>query len=212
MGRLVFLVLYLLFHRAGYAQEAIRIASCPSDHSVMLASGPELLLPSVELFVCPAGETHYRWHTEGKADRYGRLMGILSDPSGKDAVAILLETGMARLHPRAGERFDPSWIELEDDARAARRGLWQRFPRRKTARLWHDLGTYQIVTGIVSAVEDTKRTLRVTLDDAVTLVLPRGSSSRYDIGDRIEVRGWIENRHGPTIDVDLPTQIRTLSP
>jgi endonuclease YncB( thermonuclease family) len=55
-------------------------------------------------------------------DRYGRIVGIIKLKDGRDLAHELLRAGLAWYYRRYAN--DPALEKLEDEARAARRGLW----------------------------------------------------------------------------------------
>ncbi|MCG9079170.1 thermonuclease family protein [Laribacter hongkongensis] len=58
---------------------------------------------------------------EDTTDRYGRIVGTLI-VNGKDANLIQVQTGMAWVYKQYAR--DPAYFRAENEARAARRGLW----------------------------------------------------------------------------------------
>lgn len=76
--------------------------------------------------LCPPG-TDVSLAQHGR-DKYGRLLGVLLLPDGRDANHLLIEAGLAKPYFLSGSKKDPLRLDYEraaDDARAARNGIWQ---------------------------------------------------------------------------------------
>lgn len=59
------------------------------------------------------------------ADRYGRLLGLITGPDGGDVNRVLVQQGMAWVYTRYCKAPQcRTWQRDEADAQAARRGLW----------------------------------------------------------------------------------------
>jgi endonuclease YncB( thermonuclease family) len=158
-------------------------------------------------------------------DRYGRLVVQLFLIEGEGLPVWVQGSLVARGLARAGD--DPgspectqALIELEEAPRVAGRGLWALGAYRirramRTAELWRDRGTFQLIEGRVVKAERTRRGLlilsftsqdgerrrglsvRVAPKAAMALGLGRGSG----LADRIvRVRGWIEVDRGLVVD------------
>lgn len=171
--------------------------------------------------------------TEGRAtDRYGRRQGqafVLRDGVWEWVQGRMVEEGEARATSFADARTCAAeLVALEAAARDAGIGLWANpaYAVReawKSGALTRDLGSYQIVEGLVKEAVDRKR--RIYLDfgtdwreDFSVSIEPRDrhlfEEAGVDLlaltGKRVRVRGWIESASGPTIRLTLPEQLEVL--
>ncbi|MEZ5843270.1 MAG: thermonuclease family protein [Hyphomicrobiaceae bacterium] len=173
-------------------------------------------------------------------DRYGRLTvhvlapeGAVKEGNGRNdghwLQAALLADGLVRLGHAPGEA--PCTARLlvhEQQARAARRGLWREaaYATRDAARphlLRPLVGTLQTVEGVVARAGVTRT--RIYLDFGkergvdLTVVLRRslarqlaaaGTDPAAFSGRRVRVTGWLEWRSGPWIEPADAAQLELL--
>ena len=164
-----------------------------------------------------------------RSDRYGRRLAHLFLDANGERVWVqgrLLSTGHARAYGLPGSfACARELLAHEHVAREARTGLWASgaYATRAAGRsreLMRMRNTYQIVQGSVVRVTPTKS--RTYLDfgsdwhsdfsagiDAKLLRADPDWAKTVPalLGRRIEVRGWIEYRNGPFINVEDPSQI-----
>ncbi len=159
-------------------------------------------------------------------DRYGRLLAHLTDENGRFLQAEMLRVGMARLYSFADNRsrLDELYA-AEREARAAGRGIWSHpyYRIRAPDGLAGDLDSFQLVEGVVLRVGASGG--RVFLNFGAdpktdfTAVIQPGSTKAFAVvgleptslaNRRVRVRGWIENRNGPSIQITHPEQIELL--
>jgi len=162
-------------------------------------------------------------------DRYGRLVAqvFLVDPGSERWVQReLIASGDARVAARVGDRACAS--ELLGDERRARQamlGVWSDpyYGMRRAedaAGLLTDRGRFAIVEGAVLSVRESGGTIYVNFgkrwseDFTVTVakrneraLMAAGIEPKSLAGRRIRVRGWIEERGGPWVEVTRPEQI-----
>ena len=156
-------------------------------------------------------------------DRYGRLQAQAYWKEGERRRWVqghLLQQGLARAYIQAGNRAcGTELLEAERAALAAGRGLWgdaayRMRPADPAAELSRYRGTFQVVEGRIQRVAQVRGTIYLNFEPnrrgafAVSLRrADRGLLGRYadDVkdleGKRVRVRGWIEQRRGPTIDL-----------
>jgi hypothetical protein len=173
-----------------------------------------------------------RWSYAGRRmDRYGRLLAYVYDAAAAvetpSLQADLVAAGMARVMGQPDTRDDlAGLLALEDQARRAGRGLWSRGvyrPRSAEANLWPVLNSFQIVEGTPVKLEHLKdRTyLNFGTDYATDFTLAISARDRklFDampwrledlIGRRLRIRGWLELRGGPLIEITYPEQIEVV--
>ena len=120
----------------------------------------------------------------------------------------------------------PHCWRWKTQARQARRGLWARGAyriRSADANLWPALNSFQIVEGTPVKLEHLRdRTyLNFGADYATDFTLTISARDRklFDampwrledlIGRRLRIRGWLELRGGPLIEITYPEQIEVL--
>jgi len=165
-------------------------------------------------------------------DRYGRIVALVftddktGDHKGVSIQQTMLEQGQARVSARIGDKACAAQLlRAERVARTARRGLWADpnfAPLRShdTARISAVRGQFTIVEGKVLSVRETSATIylnfghRWTRDFTVTIpkrsrreFADAGVDPKQLEGRLIRIRGWIEQRSGPVLEVVAPEQI-----
>ena len=120
-------------------------------------------------------------------------------------------------------------LDLEAVARSARRGVWERrsgqpgpvIDAQSLRDLFGARHRFQIVEGTVTAVGSVRGTTYLNFGDDwrrdFTIVVRRRAQRRFggpgtpDLsaleGQRVRVRGWVDLRNGPFIEVDHPEQL-----
>ncbi len=163
-------------------------------------------------------------------DRYGRQHAFVVVPGEASVQAALLDAGLAFA---TGTGTDPGCAaelaRAEAAARAHRRGVWSSPDVIKNAESPGDilakLGQFAVVEGKVTSARQAGTAFylnfgpRWTRDFAVIIRKPMLESSARDnldlkqlAGRRVRVRGWIERRGGPRIEVRGTGQIEVLDP
>lgn len=211
------------------------VAAVRDGRTLSLADGRTLRLAGLE--ITEASRAVLQRLTTGKTlqleklgadrDRYGRLVAFAY--AGDSPVSLqqaMLAAGAARVGPRVG---DPGCarllLEAEGTARAGRRGSWAdpRFlPIRagNLARLRAQAGQFALVEGKVLSVHPSGGTIylnfgrRWTRDFSVIILrrlrpmfVAAGIEPRQLEGRTVRVRGFIEMRRGPVIEIEAPEQI-----
>lgn len=179
-------------------------------------------------------------------DRFGDIPARvwLADPSGATDLSLgleLLRLGLARVRPRpTGPRKVRNrapgpdltgWLEAEEAARLARRGLWRdayRVHGPGADDLAQFVETFQIVRGLVTATgggrertylnfgADWRTDTTVVVDRRVGRALARlwdvepDAIGEHVEGARVEARGWVELVNGPSLWLDDPRALRIL--
>jgi micrococcal nuclease len=160
-----------------------------------------------------------------RTDRYGRLLAHVFVQSHPDRIWVqghMLRTGHARAYsvPNSAACMD-ELIAHERFAREARKGLWdhaayQIRSAERTRELLRWRSSFQIVEGRVLRVASARGKVFLNFgddwrEDFTASVRRRLQSSNLDFkaleGRRVRVRGWIERRAGPAIDIHDPSQI-----
>ncbi|MGB3865879.1 MAG: thermonuclease family protein, partial [Xanthobacteraceae bacterium] len=163
-------------------------------------------------------------------DRYGRQHAFVAAPGEASVQVALLDTGLAFA---AGTGTDPGCAaelaRAEAAARKYQRGVWSTPDVIKNAESPGDilakLGRFAVVEGKVASARQAGATFylnfgpRWTRDFAVIIRKPMLELLTRDnldlkrlAGRRVRIRGWIERRGGPRIELRDKGQIEILDP
>lgn len=166
-------------------------------------------------------------------DRYGRVVvqAWQNDHGQKLQPQVdLLRAGLAFVWPPTGEEQGLDiFLKAENDARQARRGLWQEKDFADLSAVQPDVvltheGHFAFVTGKVLKAARVRNKVYLNFADdwhhdfAIEIVAHDLRDFRHakidplvDYTNRpVRVRGWIERNHGPMIVVTHPAQIQRL--
>lgn len=219
----------------GVAMGTGTVAAVRDGRTILLADGRELRLAGIEVgdegstaLQSRLGERSLRLEQLGpERDRYGRLVALVyTDDQGPSVQQTMLEQGHARVSARVGDRACADvLLRAERVARAARRGLWSDpnfAPLRSqdTVRIAAAGGQFTLVEGKVLSVRESGATIylnfgrRWTRDFTVTIpkrlrreFAAAGIDPKQLEGRTVRIRGWVEQRSGPVVDVVVPEQI-----
>ena len=166
-------------------------------------------------------------------DRYRRVLANVFVRGAEGLVWVqgaLLEHGYARAYALPGHTSClPDLMAREALARVARKGLWANpafapRPALKARGLMRERSRFMLVEGRVSAVAEKGRWLYINFGrdwrSDFTVAVPRrlldragheGQRLKDAAGHLVQVRGWIERRNGPAIEVVTPHQIEFLA-
>ncbi len=211
------------------------VADVRDGRTVLLADGRELRLAAIEitddsrssLQSLVGGRDIWLEPTGSEPDRYGRVVAfIFTDDRGQSVQQKMLEQGQARVSARVGEKAcADALLTAERAARGARRGLWTDpnfapLPSENPGRIAGARGQFALVEGKVLSVRESGATIylnfgtRWTRDFTVTIpkrhrrdFATAGVDPKRLEGQRIRVRGWVEQRVGPVIEAAAPEQI-----
>lgn len=167
-------------------------------------------------------------------DRYGRTLAhvFLSEQQATLWVqAEMLSAGRARAYGLPGAfACGGELVAHERAAREARRGLWELgtyAPKSAadSAKLMAARSRFEIVTGKVAAVARTKSAVylnfgadfrtdfTVRIAKRVLSAFPDFARTLDEMKDKtVSVRGWIERRNGPMIDLADPSELELIAP
>jgi endonuclease YncB( thermonuclease family) len=163
------------------------------------------------------------------SDRYGRATAyVYARMASGDAVLVqreLVAGGHALVSPAATPACRALLRKAEQTARARRLGLWSEpYSVLKNAAdpadVLADQGRFALVQGRVASVRESAGIVYINFgqrwSDQFTATLLRrnegsfagaGVTPKSLAGRTIEVRGWIEERGGPAVEVTRPEQI-----
>ncbi len=168
--------------------------------------------------------------SDDRPDRYGRQAAFVFLQGSETPIqSELLARGEALASPSAADKTCSAvLLAAEASARAARRGIWANLAALKNAESTDDIlagiGRFAVVEGTVSSARLAGTVFYVnfgrrwTRDFAVTIsrrMMPSLEGAGIDLkflkNKRIQVRGWIEKRGGPRIEVTHVGQIELIS-
>ncbi len=162
-----------------------------------------------------------------KPDRWGRIIADIVPPEGETAAKQLISRGFARVRPEfetrgcVGER-----LAAEQNARTAGLGLWNDpdysiLDATDGEELAQQDGRFVIVEGVVRRVGAGRS--RFYLDfggrGGFTVVVARKSQTAFQsagasltslAGERIRVRGVLDGRFGPRLEITEPPMLERL--
>lgn len=178
------------------------------------------------------GQTVKLAFADRRTDRYGRLLAHVFVGSGAQEKWVqgeLLAAGVVRAYGLPGSfTCFTELLAHERIARTKDRGLWSlSLYRMKAAHLTGLLmrrrSQYEIVSGTVASVSNTKSAVYLNFGsdwktDFTARVAKDVLAAHPDLanilagykGKRVAVRGWIERRNGPLVDVRHSDQIEIL--
>ena len=211
------------------------VSAVRDGRTLILTDGREVRLAGIE---AAADGTALRALTAARSlriarvsdDRYGRVVAFAYDgETGELLQTALLAGGEARVSARPGGKACAGLLlAAEKAARTARRGLWADpnfapLSSENLTMLAAARGQFALVEGQVLSVRESGATIYVnfgrrwTRDFSVTI--PKREARNFATAGiepkalerrRIRVRGIIEQRGGPIIDVIAPEQIELI--
>jgi endonuclease YncB( thermonuclease family) len=205
--------------------------------TLRLSDGREIRLAGIEpaassraaLSTITAGRDVTLRGNDDVPDRYGRQTAFVFLSSSDPPIqAQLLAEGAALVLPEIADKSCSALLlAAEAEARGAKRGIWNSPSVIKNAEIPEDIlagiGRLTVVEGKVLSVRQAGTTTYVnfgrnfTRDFAVTIsrrMMPAVESAGVTLKSlenrRIRVRGWVEARPGPRIEVHQAGQIEVL--
>ena len=163
------------------------------------------------------------------ADRFGRALAmvyVMRDGVARSVAHEMLARGFARVSAHVGDR--PCAEELLAQERAARRaklGLWSEpyyviVAAESGAQLAAERGRFTVAEGNVLSVRESAGTIYMNFgrrwSQALTATISKRDQTVFAAAGvepkklenrRVRVRGWIEERNGPRIELTRPEQI-----
>jgi micrococcal nuclease len=155
-------------------------------------------------------------------DHYGRLLAHAFLETGSNVAVQLLDAGLATtlVIPPNTWAVD-CYQQRENNARAARRGLWSlpTYQPQDSATLPRDTEGFRIIHGRVAGIRHTRYTVLLDLGGTLTARVSTRDLSNFRpgyldtlAGKNVEIRGWIKTgREGPRINVRHPAALRMLA-
>ena len=162
-----------------------------------------------------------------REDRWGRITGHFH--TGPDNLGLwLAATGLARVAPAPGDACGHLFLDAEAKARAAKLGLWSDpyysiIAAENVAALLSRAGEFVLVEGRIARLGQTSARfyldfgqargvdLSVTISkQAATALAATGVRPESLPGRRVRVRGLLEHRPGPSIDLTSPLALEMI--
>jgi endonuclease YncB( thermonuclease family) len=205
--------------------------------TLLLADGREARLAGIEIAQPDAARAALEAAIAGRdvrlmrlgpeTDRYGRISGLINPLAEPRALQLtLLAQGQARVAALVGDRACAAdFLAAERGARRAKLGLWAEAPyltkrADRPAEVLAERGRFAVVEGTVLSVRELGGTIYVNFgrrwtEDFTVTVAKRherpfsaaGLELKKLSGQRVRVRGTIEERGGPWIEAAHPEQI-----
>lgn len=217
---------------------SVSVTAVRDGRTLLLADGRELRLAAIEApeegrmaLQALAGSGPLRLETLDEArDRYGRVVAFAFAGNDKTSLQLaLIQQGRARIAARAGGRAcaEPL-LAAERQARAGRLGLWADpnfapLAAENPTRILAQAGHFVLVEGKVLSVRESGATIylnfarRFREGFSATVLRRLGRNFARDgldlkalQGRRIRVRGFVERRSGPIVEVSHPEQIELI--
>lgn len=210
------------------------LAPRPPDQALDVSFWPPAVEAKAALEQLVVGKSVELAFSGRRTDRYGRTLAhVFVDIAGERVwvQAQMLSTGHARAYVLGdGVACAAEMIAHEALARAAGLGLWRHAAYQtraagRTAELMRLRSTYQIVEGEIVAAVQTKALLLLHFgpDKSRDFTIALKPQQRRQLeqlgvlptelaGRRLAVRGWIERRQGPAIEIVDVHQIEMREP
>jgi endonuclease YncB( thermonuclease family) len=208
------------------------IEPAPSEpaQSGPLSSDPDAANPAAALTAILAGRDVTLHGEDDTPDRYGRQTAFVFLADSETPVqSLLLAAGAALVSTEVADReCEAVLMSAEAEARQTKKGIWNRSTAIKNAEISDDIlagvGRFAVVEGKVLSVRQSGTTTYLnfgrnwTRDFAVTI--PRRALPAIEAGGvalkslenrQIRVRGFVEARTGPRIELLRAGQIEVLS-
>jgi endonuclease YncB( thermonuclease family) len=165
----------------------------------------------------------------GTRDRYGRIVAyvnLLSDGAPRPVSEAMVAAGDARVSAQIDTPgCAVELLRREREARAGKLGLWANryytiVEAQSGAALLAELGHFTIAEGRVVSVRESGGSIYVNFgrrwSEALTVTISKRNERIFMAAGlapktleqrRVRVRGWIEERSGPRIEITRPEQI-----
>jgi endonuclease YncB( thermonuclease family) len=167
-----------------------------------------------------------------RSDRYGRVVALATPAGAAEPLQItLLAQGLARVSGRVGDAgCAVAFRDAEEAARDLGFGLWSDppyLPQRadRPDEILAREGRFSLVEGIVLSVHENRGTIYVNFGRRwsrdFTATVAKRNERRFAAacmqlknltGQRVRVRGTVEQRGGPLIELASPEQIELATP
>lgn len=162
-----------------------------------------------------------------KEDRYGRYLAQLYTKDGTWVQGEMVSAGMAMVYSFPDNVAQvPKLLQLEQDARAAKRGIWALpdYAVLRADEAEKGMEQFRLVEGVVQAVADVRGALYINFGENwredFTLYIAKKNRTRFESvfpalerleGKRMLARGWIFFKNGAMIELTHPEQVKLLA-
>ncbi len=203
----------------------------PVDYDTLVIKHLEDILHEKKVKIYGSKTQHYV-NIEGTADvdRYNIPLVNLILEGGHWVQADLVQRGMAMVYNTEGFGSDrmKMLLEMEAEARKAKAGFWSNslYGVKTPETVKEFTNSFQVVEGRVSYITVKKNTAFVNFDrDWKTDLTLEASRSNWDNfyldsnlsdplnwqGRQVRVRGWVQEKNGPMIEINNKDQIELLN-
>jgi endonuclease YncB( thermonuclease family) len=166
------------------------------------------------------------YYDQVKTDRHQYTLAHMFLNNGRWVEGELVQAGMARVYPTADNRALIEELQkLETVARAKKVGMWQdeSYRVRNAEDKTIAIGSFQLVEGRIVDVAEVKKSFYLNFGadyhSDFTAYIPYKSRKLFRLakikpdeleGKKVRVRGWVEMKNGPYIQLDVPEQLEVL--
>lgn len=164
----------------------------------------------------------------GRSNRMGQMLAQVERRGDHAWVqGLLLALGLARVRTQAvNPEMADQMLALEQNARKDKIGLWSNpaYGVIKPEQAGERIGSVQIVAGKIMSVSlknnrvflnfgsDWREDFTVTIAPESKRLFTRGGIDLLQLGGRaVRVRGWLQPRNGPSMEIDHPEAMEILS-
>lgn len=159
-------------------------------------------------------------------DHNRRLLAHVVTEDGKWVQEEMLLQGWARVYSFPdNRRLVPEMLAMEKAARAQQLGIWRdEYYAVQSPDRVGPVNSFQIVEGKVLGITKNKETIYLNFQEnwrtdftveikasSIGWFLSDGVDIMHLQGQTVRVRGWVENKNGPMIEVTHPEQIEILT-
>jgi len=187
-------------------------------HETLTQPYAEAARTSLQAALDAGGGTLSLQYGSERKDHYGRLLAHAYLNNGESVAALLLRQGHATaLVVPPNTAAADCYRQLENEARAAGRGLWQleAYQPRDADSLPENARGFRIVRGRVTGVHRTRHQVRVALEGTLVARISINDLANFEqdylerlVSRTVEVRGWIKpEKNGLGIRVRHPAAL-----
>jgi len=173
-----------------------------AHHGSLTQPYAEIARTSLQQALAAGGNRLSLQYGRERKDRYGRLLAHAYLGNGDNVAVLLLRLGDATtLVVPPNTAAADCYQQIENEARAAGRGLWQlaAYQTQDAGSLPRDAGGFYIVRGRVTGIQRTRQQVRVTLQGLLVARISGNDLANFEpdyldklAGHTVELRGWIK--------------------
>jgi endonuclease YncB( thermonuclease family) len=194
----------LRLHRVGQAQQQLRLAAVNTPE---FTPKPEPLAVDaqrkLQQLVNSADELYWLKGLEEK-DRYGRALGHLFLPDGRNIAAELVAEGLGfAIAMEPNLRYSPCVFKVQQQAKANKKGIWQNryFLPIDAEKVPDATAGFKQVVGSLQAIDRSRSSVWLELEGDVVLRIKKADLVYFDeaalkqmLNKRVIASGWVVDR------------------